>query len=537
MNKNVFARAEMHPINTKNESGGGAYSMKDKTAIAQLAFTGCFRGSFYSDPKEQLDKARAILQNINDDEYIAKVAIAAHKTGFMKDMPAFLVAWLSKNGSTKVHDAAFRQVIDSGKMLRNYCQVIRSGVIGRKSFGSHPKEMVNQWLNKNANYVFGQSIGNDPSFSDIIKMTHPFPVDSEHDALFGYLLDGDKCSKGPMPSLVQEFEAFKKGSSFVPKMDFRFLTGVQVSDEVWKEIAKKASWQQTRMNLNTFKRHNVFNDPKMVDLIAARLRDKELISKARLMPYQAYIAFQSVQDVPRQITEALQDALDFSVSNAPEMGTIAICIDRSGSMGSPITGYSGSATSVVSCAMAACLLGLGILYSNKDSDVFTFADNATKESFNLRDSISTNVSKIHFASGGTNISSALSMVHAQNKKYDAVVLISDNQSWRDYKGDGTAGWFGDNSSSNVNIGTEASPSYKIFRKIKRMSPKCKMINVDIQPYATSQMPEVKDVLLVGGFNDSVFSCIDSFIKSDGDPEYWSKKLNEIDLFSVDKDDR
>ena len=40
----------------------------------------------------------------------------------------------------------FPRVIDSGKMLRNFVQILRSGAVGRKSLGTRPKKLVQRWL-------------------------------------------------------------------------------------------------------------------------------------------------------------------------------------------------------------------------------------------------------------------------------------------------------------------------------------------------------------------------------------------------------
>ena len=39
----------------------------------------------------------------------------------------------------------FDQVVDNGKMLRNFAQIIRSGAVGRKSFGNRPKKLMQTW--------------------------------------------------------------------------------------------------------------------------------------------------------------------------------------------------------------------------------------------------------------------------------------------------------------------------------------------------------------------------------------------------------
>ena len=42
----------------------------------------------------------------------------------------------------------------------------------------------------------------------------------------------------------------------------------------------------------------------------------------------------------------------------------------------------------------------------------------------------------------------------------------------------------------------------------------KLVCIDIQPYTSTQAPERKDVLNIGGFSDSVFKVVSSFLSSD-----------------------
>jgi 60 kDa SS-A/Ro ribonucleoprotein len=67
----------------------------------------------------------------------------------------------------------FTRVIDNTRMLRTYIQILRSGVVGRKSLGSAPKRLVREWLaSRDEDALFSSSAGQSPSLSDIVKMVH-----------------------------------------------------------------------------------------------------------------------------------------------------------------------------------------------------------------------------------------------------------------------------------------------------------------------------------------------------------------------------
>src|SRR5262249_15675856 len=146
------------PANAVNQAGGRAYAFTPEHALAQYAATGTFSGTYYATDGEQLEKTLE-LAALCDPAFVAKTAVFARQKAFMKDMPAFLAAYLAAR-DVKLMSAIFPRVIDSGKMLRNFVQMIRSGIMGRKSLGSAPKRLARAWFeSRSAENVFRQSIG------------------------------------------------------------------------------------------------------------------------------------------------------------------------------------------------------------------------------------------------------------------------------------------------------------------------------------------------------------------------------------------
>ena len=61
----------------------------------------------------------------------------------------------------------------------------------------------------------------------------------------------------------------------MPDVPFQMLTALELGTAEWTAIARTRPWQMTRMNLNTFARHGVFEAAGHDRLIADRLRDPE----------------------------------------------------------------------------------------------------------------------------------------------------------------------------------------------------------------------------------------------------------------------
>lgn len=293
VNKRLFGFAgKAKPADVMNEAGGKAYAFSPEHALAQYAVTGTMHNTFYATAEEQLDTILA-LADACSPEFVAKTAIYCREKGFMKDVPALLVAYLSKR-DVALMKIAFARVIDNGKMLRNFVKIVRSGRVGRKSFGSAPKRMAQAWFAKRSpETIFKGSIGSDPSMSDVIKMIRPAPKDEKgekdvvREALYGYLI-GKLVERDKLPKVVQELEAFKASpdTAPLPNVPFEMLTALDLTTKHWIAIAKNMTWTQTRMNLNTLLRKGVLEDVASIELVAKRLSDAEAIRRARALPYQ-----------------------------------------------------------------------------------------------------------------------------------------------------------------------------------------------------------------------------------------------------------
>ena len=395
---------------------------------------------------------------------------------------------------------------------------------GRKSLGSAPKRNINEWFAARSDEaVFKDSVGQTPSLGDIVKMIHPKPNTASREALFAYLI-GQAHKAEALPALVREFEAFKHGAQAeVPNVPFQMLTALPLGQKEWTEVARHAGWTMTRMNLNTFARHGVFNEPGMAELIAARLRDAQAIKQARVFPYQLMSAFTMADEsVPRIVTAALQDAMEIAIGNIPAFGPVIagkvyVLPDVSGSMQSPVTGYRKGATTAVRCLDVAALVAAAVLRRNPDAEVIPFSDDVVKCSLNPRDSVMTNAQKLAaLPSGGTNCSAPLRWLNDRKAKGDLVIYVSDNESWMDTL---RAGW-------NRTAPTETMKHWAVF---KQRNARARLVCLDIQPYATTQAQERADILNVGGFSDQVFDVIAEFAEGQLNANHWVGVIEAVSL--------
>jgi 60 kDa SS-A/Ro ribonucleoprotein len=570
-NKSLFASltSRLPRANAVNEAGGRAYKLEPKHALAQVAATGTFGNAFYSTAETQLDEVLKLIDEVDDNQYLAKLALYAREKAFMKDMPAALLVALSVRNSELMH-RVFDRVVDNGRVLRTVFQMIRSGRfksnaaknkagLGRVGLSSSVQRAFQRWLNTaSVGKLLSASIGNDPSLRDILRMARPTPKDNARRAMFGWLTDKaiDKwapATEADLPVEVQSLIAYRNSESEeaqalvaggLDNVRWDLLSDAAKGPKVWAALARKMGPQALRMNLNTLLRHDVFNveqlssivsaNPSsrlgqscgivnerqlgqlcdnMVDYVADRIADESEIRRGKQFPYQYFAAYLNADDnVPQKIKTALHKAAEIACGNVPELpGPVVIGLDTSGSMSSAVTGQRGrGATSKMRCIDVAALFAAAILRRNPDSIVIPFDTSAYDAKMDPNDSILSIAERLaKYGGGGTDCS--LPLVAANQKhakrKFAGIVLVSDNESW---VGTGRHG------STGVMTAWEAFVANQ--RKLlepKGASPRVncapKLVCIDLQPYQTVQACERADIMNIGGFSDAVFNVISAFL--------------------------
>jgi len=527
-NKSLFASmlGRLPKANAVNEAGGLAYKLEPKHALAQVAATGTFGNAFYSTAETQLDEVLKLIDEVDDNQYLAKLALYAREKAFMKDMPAALLVALSVRDTELMH-RVFDRVVDNGRVLRTVFQMIRSGQFknkagkGRVGLSSSVQRAFQRWLNTaSVGKLLSASIGNDPSLRDILRMARPTPKDNARRAMFGWLTDKsiDKwapATEADLPVEVQSLIAYRNSESEeaqaliaggLDNVRWDLLSDAAKGPTVWAALARKMGPQALRMNLNTLLRHDVLATSAMVDYVADRIADESEIRRSKQFPYQYFAAYLNADDnVPQKIKTALHKAAEIACGNVPELpGPVVIGLDTSGSMSSAVTGHRGrGATSKMRCIDVAALFAAAILRRNPDSVVIPFDTSAYDAKMDPNDSILSIAERLaKYGGGGTDCS--LPLVAANQKhakrKFAGIVLVSDNESW---VGTGRHG------STGVMTAWEAFVANQ--RKLAGKEAAPKLVNIDLQPYQTVQACERADIMNIGGFSDAVFNVISAFL--------------------------
>ncbi len=507
VNKELFQTQSRHPSpNAVNQAGGTAFSMGDEHALCQYVATGTFNQTYYASAREQLDVVKKLVEGVSS-EVIAKAAVYGRETAKMKDVPSYLMAVLAARGEIALLNKAWPRVIVNVKMLLNFVQIIRSGVTGRTSFGSAVKRLIQDWiLSKNDKQLLNASIGHSkPSLADVIKMVHPKPRDVEQSTALAYIIGKDVNIKD-LPQTMRQFEVFKQRAAMraectnvdnlkeeVPDVSFRALTNCELTKEHWEQIAINMPWNTLRMNVNMLNKNGVFENKALTGVLANRLADAEQVRKWNAFPYQLLTAYQNTTEAPFIIREALQDAMEIATENIPELGSVAVCVDTSGSMAMSVTGWQQGRSSVTTCMDVASLIGASIARTNKTAEMVAWASIAKSFDFNPRDSIMSNTKLFskQDTGHGTDASTAIAELNRTRSECNLVVIVTDNQSW-------------------VHHGNSFVKEWNTYKGRNRSA---KLVVIDVLAEETVMIPDNKDILNIGGFNDSVFNVIAQFVNN------------------------
>lgn len=347
---------------------------KEARSFATYAMTGVLRGTFVAHAREDVGLLGELASAVST-ELVAKTAVAARAhaqaQGKSKSLPALLVATLAAR-DVSMMERVFARVIDDGPSLLTFCDAVRSGSLGRKSFGSAPRRALRQWFSsRSPEAIFRQSIGRSPSMSDVIKMVRPAPrvdakgndqgeSDAAREALYGYLV-GKNVDRSRLPPLARALEDFKRldrPGGPVPDLPLEMLTALPLRTPHWTELCTKMTFSQLRQHLSTLLRYGVLADPRVAESVAERLSDPRAIARAKAKPYGLYTTLRAVQaHAPHVIVRALENAIELALGNVPAIeGGVTVLVDASGSMLAPLAGARRSSSDALRCIDVATLI-------------------------------------------------------------------------------------------------------------------------------------------------------------------------------------
>jgi 60 kDa SS-A/Ro ribonucleoprotein len=190
-------------------------------------------------------------------------------------------------------------------------------------------------------------------------------------------------------------------------------------------------------------------------------------------------------------------------------------------MSSALTGERKGATSKVRCVDTAALIACAMLRKCPTATVLAF--DTSLYSGPLDGSVVTSAATLaKFGGGGTDCSLPIRYAAEKAVKCDALVLISDNESWVNTGNRPSYVQVG----GRIQLAQHGTPAMQYWRQVQQKNPNAKLVCIDLTPNATRQTTNESSIANVGGFSDAVFDFISVFLTSN---KSWTEVVDAVDI--------
>jgi len=451
---------------TVNEAGGQAYNKSPEMELVTLLLTSMVQDQAYRTEQTATNRLVELLKKV-DPLFAAKAIVYARTQFGMRSISHIAASHLAPliakaDWGKRFFDKVIYRVDDLTEIVAYHFD-------RKQKLSSAMKAGFKQAFNRFDAYHLAKYRGENKTIKlvDVVNLVHPTPTDKNreamHDLIYGTLSATD----------TWETKLTQAGQQAENADDLKDL-----KKDAWKELvlSRKIGYFALLRNLRNIE---ATGDMEIIDAACRMLTDVALIKKSLVLPFRYATAYKEMLGCNRIIAMALNHALEMSLSNVPLFdGKTLVAFDRSGSM-------RGKPTEVGSLFAA-------VLYKANNADLIVFAGSAQFISPNPVDSVMTIARSMESCGGGTNMNSVFQLIEQYKKRYDRIILISDNENWIGFQA--------------------ANASYNSYKRALAVQPF--VYSMDMSGYSTMQFPE-KNVFIIGGFSDKIFDVM-SLLEQDKD---------------------
>lgn len=454
-------------MKTTNKSGHVAYKMADKEKLVSMVLT-----TMFGEPKYYGDNTSDLVELAEkaDKEFVSKLAVYARKEAHLRSVSHALTAIIARHGSQYIRqtvNGVIERADDITEILSCYMNMYG------KPIPNGLKRALAGAMNKFDEYQFAKYNGGNKSvkFRDVLRICHPKGKNKQQEELFGKII----CDTLETP-YTWEVELSTKGNT----------------KEVWEELidSGKVGYMALLRNLR-----NILNaGPDNINKVYEKLSNKNAVLKSKQLPFRFLSAYKMVMGIASsRALDALEQAAEYSLENIETIkGKTLIAIDKSGSMDSGV-----SAKSNITCEDIASLLGVMANKICEDAEVVCFDTRLYHNNLPSRNGIISNALSCISNGGGTDLTLPLQYILKTHKKFDRMIMLSDNEI--------NSGWHG-------GFSRTCQPFVDRYRK--KVNKDFWVHAIDIAGYGTQQFIGEKTNILAG-WNERVLEFI-NLVESGGD---------------------
>lgn len=371
---------------------------------------------------------------VQDKEYILKIAELGRLSN-MIDFPLQVLAasfheeafkgegFLDEYGKNKLAyytDVIVRRSKDVNRILATHFEVFGD----TRPMPAQMKKQLKSKLEQFDEYKLSKGLDSSKTISlrDSIKLLHPKPKTPEMAAFYKSIIE-NKVKRGNGKAEVEVALAHYGQSA---------NTDNSVID--LRQSVFDTNLQGLLRHLSKLVEHGVFDDQEVLDVAVAKIRNKEAVHSAKLLPYRFYTSYHSLSNLAQTaevllLKDAIEEGLEHSIENVEEVpGLSVFLIDRSYSMAA--TKVSGQSS--VTAEELAMLLG-AIAYRKGFGDLFVFSTECVLVDISRKSPILEIVKamkQVEEMNEGTDLGKALQFISdhsmAHGIQYQNLIFLSDN---------------------------------------------------------------------------------------------------------------
>ena len=287
------------------------------------------------------------------------------------------------------------------------------------------KRGVADAFNKFNEYHFSKyNRGGDVKFRDVLRIVHPTAKDAKQGEIFEKIIKGSLATP-----YTWEVELSRNGQ--LPENERKS------NKQIWTELLNsgKIGYMALLRNLRNIIKAGVDNDvlkARGCDVIADPVR----VAQSKQFPHAFVLAHRAVKDIaPNGVLRAIEDALELSCNNIPQLGNdVVLLVDSSSSMqGDP------NNKQMLAPADHASVLAAAIVKGNQKAfnlNVIYFDTSARFVKVDTSESVLQQAKYLRDNSigGATRIEEAFKLMKKHNLNPDTIIVLSDMEVNRMYYG-------------------------------------------------------------------------------------------------------
>ena len=499
----------------KNNAGGYSFTISDKERLERFILLGSDDGTYYAtEDKLTFDNATFAIDYIKRDSLEALnvlLSVTSEHRAPKYNAILFVYALIITFSDDTVRKQAYDNIADIChtpthlfqlltylKPLRGWSRGLRNGVA---------KWYLSRSNDKLAYQLVKYRSRSGYTHRDVLRLCHAKTDEPTKNNILKYAVGKMKSTEGLIHPQINAFEFMQDkeldwtGTSLTYILDTIKTVGMTWemipterlnNTEVLKAILDEMPYTALLRNLNRYSYNNLTDGmTPIVATICAKLRNP--INAHPVNIVNSMIGYRNGQGdkgckvwVPNQhILDALHDAYEIATATlTPTNKRILIGVDTSGSMSIPVSGMQ------MSAGHLSMVLAQTILKSEPKAEAVCFDTCIHHYPFGKRSSLD-EVLNHQLSGGGTSCEAPLGYAIANNKVYDAIIILTDNETW--------AGK------------THVYNDWLAY--CKHVNTQTKVVEIALTSTPHTNFPPNKDILRIVGFDSSVISVLQSFLGS------------------------